>query len=117
MTPKEYRYTFLAGVAVALLGTLILELNPHQIITVTWRSFRPLLASSLLLFCISTVALYRAAAAASAATQQRVELNFDRSANEFDRDHHVDVFGYGGLLALVLGIAALVADKWIHSSV
>jgi hypothetical protein len=117
MTPKEYRYTFLAGVAVALLGTLILELNPHVIFTCCWRSFRPLVASALLLFFVSTVALYRAAASASAAAQQRVELNFDRSAAEFDRDHHVDEFGYCGLMALVLAIAALVADKWIHTNV
>lgn len=117
MTPKEYRYAFLAGVAVAFLGTLVLELNPRQIVTCYWREFRPLLATALLLFFASTVALYHASAAASAAAQQRVELNFDRLAIEFDRDHHVDAFGYGGVLALVLATAALVADKWIHASV
>jgi hypothetical protein len=114
MTPKESRYTFLAGVGVALFAAFLIEFNPHSVATAYWREFRPFLAAALLLFTLSTTFLYKAAAAASDAAQQRVDRNIDRVATDFDSDHHVDRFGYFGIGSLASAIIALVVDRWIH---
>ena len=117
MTPKESRYTFLAGVAVALFGAFAFEIDPHTIAASSWDHFRPLLVGTLTLFLLSMYFLYCAATAASRAAQERVDRNFDRLGTAFDRDHHVDAFGYLGAGCGLLALGMSFVDRWIHARV